>query len=145
MPITEATIRNLATAQSFARGEDYYHSGAVYELQKRGDTLIAQVEGSSYEPYQVTIELTEDQIISTYCTCPYDWGDDCKNQAESIMDGGKSKYYHHAIRWLERARRAYLGAGQAEEWLAYLEGLIEKHARKYSLRPQLEGLRGAGN
>ena len=75
MPITEATIRNLASSQSFLRGEDYYHSGAVYDMQKRGNILMAEVAGSSYEPYQVTIELTdEDDIISTDCTCPYDWG-----------------------------------------------------------------------
>ena len=61
------------------------------------------------------------------------------------MDSGKSKYYHHAVRWLEKTRRAYLGADRAEEWLTYLEGLISKHARKYSLRPQLEGLRDVGN
>ena len=62
-------------------------------------------------------------------------------QAERIMDAGQSNYYHHAIRWLERARQAYLGSGQAEEWSSYLEDLITKHARKYSLRPRLEALR----
>lgn len=80
MPITKAIIRDLATAQSFERGVDYYHSGMVYDLQKRGHLLTAEVEGSSYEPYQVTIELTEDDdILSTDCTCPYDWEGDCKH------------------------------------------------------------------
>lgn len=32
MPITETTIHNLASAQSFERGEDYYDSGSVYNL-----------------------------------------------------------------------------------------------------------------
>ena len=65
----------------------------------------------------------------------------CKQQAERIMDSGKSKDYHHAARWLERARQAYLAADRADEWRAYLEGLIQKHARKYALRPRLEALR----
>ena len=79
MPITEAAIRSLATAQSYERGEDYYDTHAVTEIQKRGNTLIAEIEGSSYEPYQVTIELSDDEIISTSCTCPYDWGGICKH------------------------------------------------------------------
>ena len=66
----------------------------------------------------------------------------CKAQAEPIMDQGKSRHYHHAVRWLDKARQAYLGAGQADAWRTYVQGLIDKHARKYSLRPQLEALRG---
>jgi hypothetical protein len=42
---------------------------------------------------------------------------------------------------LGKARQAYLAAGWADEWGTYLEGLISKHIRKYSLRPQLEALR----
>lgn len=79
MPITEAEIRSLATAQSYERGEDYYYTRAVADLQKRGDMVTADVSGSSYEPYHVTIEVGEDEIISTSCTCPYDWGGICKH------------------------------------------------------------------
>jgi uncharacterized Zn finger protein len=50
MGITESDIRNLASAQSFSRGEDYFYTNAVHDLQKRGDTLLADVEGSSDEP-----------------------------------------------------------------------------------------------
>jgi uncharacterized Zn finger protein len=57
------------------------------------------------------------------------------------MDQGQSKYYHHAVRWLEKARQAYRAARREAEWRAYLEGLIAKHTRKHSLRPQLEALR----
>ena len=65
----------------------------------------------------------------------------CKAQAEPIMGQGKSRYYHHAVRWLGKGCHAYLAAGRAEEWRIYLEDLINKHSRKYSLRPQLEALR----
>ena len=111
MPLTETIIRNLTTAQSFARGEDYYHSGAVYELQKRGNTIIAEVEGSSYEPYQVTIELTEDEIISTYCTCPYDWGGDCKHIVAVLLT-----YLHQSDPITERppAEELLANLGEAE-------------------------------
>ncbi len=77
--LTEATVRRLATAQSFERGEDYYYRSAVYDIVRRGDTLQTEVEGSQYEPYQVTIELDAAGITSTYCSCPYDWGGVCKH------------------------------------------------------------------
>jgi len=38
----------------------------------------------------------------------------CRAKAELIMDDGKSRLYHHAIRWLGNARQAYLGAGRSD-------------------------------
>lgn len=65
----------------------------------------------------------------------------CKRQGEPSMNQGKSKYYEYSVRWVERAGRAYLAAGRQKKWNDYLEGLIKKHHRKYSLRPRLEALR----
>lgn len=64
-----------------------------------------------------------------------------RQQAERIMDGGKSRYYHHAIAWLKRSRAAALGAGLHDDWRQYVDGLLMQHARKYSLVPQLKYLR----
>jgi uncharacterized Zn finger protein len=85
MPLTEATIRGLATAQSFERGENYYHTGAVLDLSKRENTLLARVEGSSYEPYQVTVELSDQGATAAYCSCPYDWGGYCKHIVATLL------------------------------------------------------------
>lgn len=79
MPITEAQIRSATSAESFSRGEDYYRSGAVVDMQQRGDTLLAQVEGSEYDPYEVTIELARGELVEADCTCPYDRGGYCKH------------------------------------------------------------------
>ncbi len=57
------------------------------------------------------------------------------------MDGGKSRYYHHAVAWLRRGRAAALGAGLQDDWRQYVDGLLMRHARKYSLVPQLKQLR----
>ena len=112
MAITEATIRDLATAQSFERGQDYFYSGAVYEVQKRGDMLIAEVEGSQYEPYQVAIELADDEIISTDCTCPYDWGGACKHVVAVLLT-----YVRQSERVVERPAVEELLAGLGEAQL----------------------------
>jgi len=77
---TEGDIRSSATSQSFARGQSYYHSGAVSALTLRGDQLTARVAGSDYEPYRVNVALDQDgRIASASCTCPYDWGGYCKH------------------------------------------------------------------
>ena len=77
--LTETDIRDRATDSSFERGRDYYRDGAVLEIARRENRLTAEVEGSSYEPYQVTITLGQRGIEDAYCTCPYDWGGDCKH------------------------------------------------------------------
>jgi len=66
--------------------------------------------------------------------------DASRKQAESIMNQAKADAYGPAIRWLERARAAYRLADREQEWRRYLAELIVQHARKYKLRPMLEGL-----
>lgn len=63
-----------------------------------------------------------------------------KQQAESIMEGGKSEYYTLAARWLERARAAYITAHQEAEWRDYLADTLARHQRKYKLVPLLKAL-----
>lgn len=79
IPITESQIRSGASAESFRRGQDYYRNGAVISLARRGQTLEAEVEGSQYEPYAVTIEFDQAGVTSAECSCPYDWGGWCKH------------------------------------------------------------------
>ena len=77
---TEADIRAGTISQSFARGQDYFRSGAVSEIARRGNLLTAQAEGSDYSPYQIAVILLDDGSIgSATCTCPYDWGGHCKH------------------------------------------------------------------
>jgi len=85
MPVTEAVIRGLATAQSFERGKSYYHRGAVLDLSQRGNTLLARVEGSSYEPYEVSVELSEHGVMEAFCSCSYDWGGCCKHIVAALL------------------------------------------------------------
>lgn len=64
----------------------------------------------------------------------------CHQQAEPIMQQGQSQHYHHAARWLEKARAAYRTAGRETEWQAYLAELLAHHRCNYSLIPRLEAL-----
>ncbi len=78
-PLSESQIRQHASAESFARGISYYQRGAVGPLTLRGDLLQAEVEGSEYEPYRVTVSLDTGGVRAADCTCPYDWGGWCKH------------------------------------------------------------------
>jgi uncharacterized Zn finger protein len=118
--------------------DDYAHRKVdIYLYEGMVDEAVRAVDSAPYPNY-TSVEPVVDAAWQSHP----DWAiRQCKRQAEPIMDGGKSKHYHHAVRWLEKARRAYLGAGREAEWQDYLEELIRKHARKHSLRPQLEALR----
>ncbi len=43
----EGRIQAHPSPESFRKGEDYYHQGAVLSVAHRGDTLHAEVAGSA--------------------------------------------------------------------------------------------------
>ena len=57
----------------------YYHAGAVRRIERRGDLVLARVEGNTYPPYRIRIVLGKDTIDEARCNCPYDWGGWCKH------------------------------------------------------------------
>lgn len=75
----ETAVRALATVESFTRGQEYFRRGAVSSLERRGERIIAEVEGSELSPYAVTIELYDGGLAATRCSCSYDWGGACKH------------------------------------------------------------------
>jgi uncharacterized Zn finger protein len=113
--ITEADIEALAIAQSFERGYDYYHSGAVYEVVRRGDELTAEVEGSQYDPYTVRVTLDESGIAATECTCPYDWGGICKHIVAVLLH-----YVHETGEVIDKPRLELLLADLSADELRQL-------------------------
>ena len=83
--ITEATIRQLASEESFRRGESYYANGAVDSAIQRGDTLTAAVWGSEPKPYRVVVRLDRGGVASADCDCPYEWGGWCKHIVAALL------------------------------------------------------------
>ena len=96
---------------------------------------IAAVEG---DPFGALVARVADAAIESHP----DWViETCSRRAEEIMDQGRSKAYDEAVDWLGKVQDAHLAAGREEEWLDYLEELIDHHQRKYKLRPMLEDLK----
>ena len=77
--LIEADIRPRSSDRSWARGQDYYYGSCVENVIWRDGFLTAEVQGSEYEPYIVQVRFDGKKIRSTDCTCPYDWGGDCKH------------------------------------------------------------------
>jgi uncharacterized Zn finger protein len=127
---SELLERLAQTSSTSTKVEIYLHEDMV-------EQAIRAVDQDRHSGYS-----TVEKVVDVAWQSHPDWViRQCKAQAEPIMDEGKSRLYHHAVRWLGKARQAYLGAGRSDEWRAYLQELISKHYRKYSLRPQLEALR----
>jgi len=76
--ISELVIRHNTNIQSFQRGEACYRMGSVLGVTRRGETIQAEVQGSSQQPYQITIVSDSDGLTAT-CTCAYNYDGWCKH------------------------------------------------------------------
>ncbi len=77
--LTEDQIQDRCTKQVFARGEGYFYQEAIENAMFHDGTLSATCQGSEDTPYRVSVELTPTGIADAECSCPYDWGGDCKH------------------------------------------------------------------
>jgi len=126
--IREELLDHLRRVQSFYSGAQvdvFLHEGLL-------DDAIAAVEKwASYDQLErvmdAVIEHRPEWVIQA-----------ARRQAERIIELGKAKYYHHAVNWLDRARKAYQSAGREDEWQAYLREIRTRHGRKYKLMGMLE-------
>jgi uncharacterized Zn finger protein len=120
-PITERTIRALATPESFVRGRSCFDDGAVSDLVRRGDRLTAEVKGSEFAPYQVSIRLHDGGVAEARCSCPYDWGGYCKHIVAVLL-----KFADETTHVIERKPLAELLRGLDQTQLIEL---LEKRAK----------------
>ena len=118
------------------QGRLYAQKGAVEIFLHEGlvkDAMRTVEKGESYSSLE--------QVVDAATPSHADWAIQvCRQQAEPIMQQGQSQHYHHAARWLEKARAAYRTAGRETEWQAYLAELMTRYRCTYSLMPRLEAL-----
>jgi uncharacterized Zn finger protein len=86
LKVTREQIRQRASAKSFSGGESYFRSGAVYDKVRRENQLAARCRGSSGGPYRIQAAFdTLGNLLNTSCTCPYDYGGDCKHIVAMLL------------------------------------------------------------
>jgi uncharacterized Zn finger protein len=118
----QALRRGRLWGSEAAKVEIYLHEGMI-------DAAIAVV--SDLSSYSSDLIL---QVMSAALGTHPDWViENACRRAESIMDAGKAQYYHHAVRWLQQAKAAYLAADRKADWQSYYSKLTSTHGRKYKL------------
>src|SRR3954453_12332627 len=67
------------------RGQNYFDHGHVAKIEEvEKNHYVVEIVGSEY--YTVEIFFNEaDEMVDTFCDCPYDWGDFCKHQAAALF------------------------------------------------------------
>ncbi len=79
LSLTETTILQYTSEESFFRGREYYRQGAVLSLVRRGMTLQAEVQDSMPQPYVARCIFGTDGAITATCTCHYHGSGWCKH------------------------------------------------------------------
>jgi uncharacterized Zn finger protein len=119
--ITEAQIRQLANAQSFDRGMEYYHGGAIVSPTRQGNRIWAECYGS--ELYQVSGVLTPETVTELRCSCPYDWGGSCKHEVAFLLTYLNEPKAFHVIPPLSEL----LANHSRDDLLALLDRILQQH------------------
>ncbi|WP_050615580.1 hypothetical protein [Bacillus testis] len=81
-----------------ARGQDYIRKGRIESLEEsEPGHFIAEIAGSDEYIVDVQLDSNKQTILTSYCDCPYDWGEFCKHEAavfylirERVAAGGKA-------------------------------------------------------
>src|SRR5262249_46063272 len=90
---------------------------------------MAEVEGSEFEPYQVSIRVHDGGVADAHCTCPYDWGGYCKHIVVVLL-----KFADANTKVVERKPLAQLLAGLDQA--RFIELLPKRAERDPELRPE---------
>lgn len=81
--MTLSNFENFVPPHIWMRGEEYFESGAVTELEEtEPGEWMAQVEGT--KNYEVEVSIEGKEIVYWDCDCPYD-GDICKHIVAVIL------------------------------------------------------------
>jgi Family of unknown function (DUF6880)/SWIM zinc finger len=146
--LTLRTVHELADARTFARGEAYFHDGAVGLLDGDACEVRAAVQGT--RRYRVRLAIGADEQLEYECDCPV--GDDgifCKHAvavALSWLENAGEEVFRRGDDESDKSRRrrkTKTGEEQIREYLGTLSGdalrerLMEAAGRDRGIRDKL--------
>ncbi|BDD12273.1 hypothetical protein FUAX_47050 (plasmid) [Fulvitalea axinellae] len=115
------------------RGEDYFYEAMVREvIPLGGNRWKIKVEGSEYNPYTVTVELDGREIKSSYCDCPYDWGDVCKHEVAAYYELSESLGEYQELNKTAKEK------GSSDDWLDKVDTSLLKEFLRDRMRRDLD-------
>jgi hypothetical protein len=83
--ISENDVQTWVGTKSFQRGYRYFEDEAILNPRLRGQSLIAECQGSQPAPYRVEIRLGANGILGGSCSCPAGEGGHCKHAAALLL------------------------------------------------------------
>src|SRR5512142_1667186 len=83
--ISESDVQNWVGTRSFQKGYRYFEDETILNPRQRGQSLIAECQGSQPTPYRVEIRLGAEGILDGSCTCPAGEGGHCKHSAALLL------------------------------------------------------------
>ncbi|NWF68873.1 MAG: SWIM zinc finger family protein [Chloroflexi bacterium] len=129
--LTVQQVRQRAGDQNFARGQNYYYDDAIYNTVQRGNQIEALCQGSADEPYRVKAVIDDSGIASTSCTCPYDYGGDCKHIVALLLT-----YVSNPEKFTQVPKvKDVLRERSRDELIVLIQRMVERHP---DLEPLLE-------
>lgn len=87
MPIDESQITEICTEAVYERGQTYRTEGRIGGLDRFGDIVTADVQGT--RSYDVTVDCSAAAFDAT-CTCPYDGPGECKHVVAVLLEVAKN-------------------------------------------------------
>jgi len=79
------------------RGQSYYEYGSIKDIEQTEQGEFRAIVSGSMD-YDVVLKIDSEQnIISHYCDCPYDWGDHCKHVVAIMYHVKEHKLYEQPI------------------------------------------------
>ena len=83
--IIDRFILFYSTTEIKKRGEKLYKSGAIKSLDynSRNDKYLFDVQGNKL--YKTKVQGVKKGVITTSCSCPFDWGSICKHTVAALL------------------------------------------------------------
>lgn len=114
-------IKQLASLQSYERGEDYFNDGAIHNPTIQDHHLWSECYGSDL--YYPSAVLDNNGIKSSSCTCPYDWGDICTHQVALLLTYIHKRSHIRIIPPLQQL----LAKQTSKDLIALIERMVHRH------------------
>ncbi|MBI5597919.1 MAG: hypothetical protein HY928_17685 [Elusimicrobia bacterium] len=82
----ERNLRAWASSRVISKGRDYYRQGRVSSLDSDEEGgIVAQVGGSTEQPYRVELRFARSGPPASRCSCPYNWEPLCKHAVAALI------------------------------------------------------------
>jgi uncharacterized Zn finger protein len=121
--IRESDIQKWVGNTAFQRGYLYFEDEMILNPRRRGQSLIAECQGSQPAPYRVEIRLGAEGILDGSCTCPAGDGGHCKHSAALLLTWIHEQEFFMEIPELEQV----LEERSKEDLISLIREMVTRH------------------